>query len=171
VTEAPREAGGEPTQIGPAMPEDLEGCVDVLAELPEFFTPDTHQEVRERWATARSWTACRGREVVGFVLLEQRYPSGAEILYAAVRPAAQRRGIGAALVGAALAAAGEAGVLLVEVKTLDASSGYEPYRATRAFWEGQGFVQVDCIDPLPGWDPGNPSAIYVAALGSTRPAS
>ena len=35
----------------------------------------------------------------------------------------------------------DAGVLLVEVKTLDASSGYELYRAT---------------------------AIYVAALGSTR---
>jgi len=29
-------------------------------------------------------------------------------------------------------------------------------------------VQVDTIDPLPGWQPGNPSAIYVAALGPTR---
>lgn len=38
----------------------------------------------------------------------------------------------------------------MEVKTLDASSGYEPYGATRTFWEGRGFVQIDCIDPLPG---------------------
>jgi ribosomal protein S18 acetylase RimI-like enzyme len=28
-------------------------------------------------------------------------------------------------------------------------------------------LQVDGIDPLPGWDPGNPSAIYVKALTST----
>ena len=42
--------------------------------------------------------------------------------------------------------------------------GYEPYIATRAFWEGKGFVQIDCIDPLPGWQPGNPSAIYVLPL-------
>jgi hypothetical protein len=30
-----------------------------------------------------------------------------------------------------------------------------------------GFVQVDTIDPLPGWNPGNPAAIYVAALEPT----
>jgi hypothetical protein len=63
--------------------------------------------------------------------------------------------------------AGE-GVAVVEVKTLDASSDYEPYVATRAFWERSGFHQIDCIDPLPGWQPGSPSAIYVAALIATR---
>jgi hypothetical protein len=56
---------------------------------------------------------------------------------------------------------------VVEVKTLDRSAGNEPYQATRAFWEGRGFVQVDTIDPLPGWPPGNPAAIYVAALRPT----
>ena len=60
------------------------------------------------------------------------------------------------------------GVEVVEVKTLDASAEYEPYVATRAFWEARGFVQVDCIDPLPDWQPGNPAAIYVAALTSER---
>jgi hypothetical protein len=60
------------------------------------------------------------------------------------------------------------GVRLVEVKTLDRSSGYKPYEATVAFWERCGFVQVDTIDPLPGWQPGNPSAIYIAALAPTR---
>lgn len=52
----------------------------------------------------------------------------------------------------------------IEVKTLDGSSGYEPDIGTRAFWEHMGFVQIDCIDPLPGWQPGNPSAIYVLPL-------
>lgn len=58
---------------------------------------------------------------------------------------------------------------MIEVKTLDASSGYEPYVGTRVLWEAMGFVQIDCIDPLPGWQPGNPSAIFVRALGVTRP--
>jgi hypothetical protein len=57
---------------------------------------------------------------------------------------------------------------VVEVKTLDASAGYEPYVATQAFWERHGFVWIDTIDPLPGWQPGNPAAIYVAALAATR---
>jgi hypothetical protein len=60
------------------------------------------------------------------------------------------------------------GVSVVEAKTLDRSADYRPYEATRAFWERRGFVQVDTIDPLPGWEPGNPAAIYVAALRPTR---
>ena len=44
---------------------------------------------------------------------------------------------------------------VVAVKTLDRSAGYPPYVATRAFWERKGFVYVDTIDPLPGWEPGN----------------
>jgi hypothetical protein len=59
-------------------------------------------------------------------------------------------------------------VSVVEAKTLDRSSGYRPYEATRAFWERNGFIQVDTIDPLPGWPPGNPAAIYVAAVRPTR---
>jgi hypothetical protein len=43
-----------------------------------------------------------------------------------------------------------------------------PYQATRAFWEHTGFVPIDTIDPLSGWQPGNPAAIYVAALRPTR---
>ena len=36
-------------------------------------------------------------------------------------------------------------------------------------WAGnRGVHQIDCIDPLPGWQPGNPSAIYAAALRATR---
>ena len=61
-----------------------------------------------------------------------------------------------------------AGISVVEAKTLDRSSGYRPYEATRAFWERNGFVHVDTIDPLPDWPPGNPAAIYVAALRPTR---
>lgn len=62
----------------------------------------------------------------------------------------------------------DAGVSVVEVKALDRSAGYPPCEATRAFWERRGFVQVDTIDPLPGWEEGNPAAIYVAALRPTR---
>jgi len=60
------------------------------------------------------------------------------------------------------------GISVVEAKTLDRSSGYRPYEATRAFWERNGFVHVDTIDPLPDWPPGHPAAIYVAALRPTR---
>jgi GNAT superfamily N-acetyltransferase len=78
------------------------------------------------------------------------------------------RGHGTTLLGHVLDHLAAAGISVVEVKTLDASSGYLPYEATRAFWERNGFVHVDTIDPLPDWEPGNPAAIYVAALRATR---
>jgi len=60
------------------------------------------------------------------------------------------------------------GVQIVEVKTLDPSAAYAPYDATRAFWLARGFIQLDTIDPLPGWPPGNPAAILAVALAPTR---
>lgn len=154
-------------EIQLATPDDAEACVGILRQLPSFFTENTHDEVRELLANHRAWIAVEDQAVSGFLIVQQRYPRAAEIPFAAVLPERQGSGIGTDLVQHALQYLAEAGVALVEVKTLDASSGYEPYLATRAFWERRGFVQVDCIDPLPGWQPGNPSAIYVAALAVT----
>jgi hypothetical protein len=55
----------------------------------------------------------------------------------------------AALLGHVLDHLTTAGVSVVEAKTLDRSSGYRPIEATRAFWERNGFVHIDTIDPLP----------------------
>ena len=151
-------------EVRPATENDVEACVAVLAALPTHFTPDTHDTLRERWGEWRTWVAVDGGEVVGFTTLDRRYPGSAEIQYTGVLPDRQRGGVGRRLIERVVE---EAGVPVLEVKTLDESAGYEPYVATRAFWEAMGFVQVDCIDPLPGWQPGNPSAIYVRAVRAT----
>ena len=147
-----------------AEPDDVEACVNVLAALPEYFTPDTHDDLRERFDRCTSYVAVDGEEVIGCLMLQPQYDSG-EIYYAGVVPDRQREGIGRRLVDELL---GETDLAVIEVKTLDTSSDYEPYVATRAFWTAMGFVQIDCIDPLPGWQPGNPAGIYVCALRPTR---
>jgi GNAT superfamily N-acetyltransferase len=153
--------------VRPALPSDADGCVGVLALLPEYFTPSTHDAVRHGISHYMTLVADDGGDVVGFIVIERRHVRSAEITYAAVHPARQVQGVGSLLLAAALDELRAAGVAVVEVKTLDATAGYEPYVSTRAFWERRGFVQIDCIDPLPGWDPGNPSAIYVRALAAT----
>lgn len=157
--------------VRPADERDIEDCVRVLEQLPDYFTADTHDSVRSSMPSHRAWVATDGDAdagVVGFVIAERRYPAAAEITFAGVAPERRGQGIGTRLVERAMTELTASGVLVVEVKTLDESAGYEPYVETRAFWEARGFVQIDRIDPLPGWQPGNPSAIYVAALAATR---
>jgi GNAT superfamily N-acetyltransferase len=150
-----------------AHPSDADGCVNVLALLPEYFTASTHDEVRRGISDHMALVADVDGTVVGFILIERRHRRSAEVSYIAVHPAYRNQGIGSLVLAAAVDGLRADGVVLVEAKTLDATAGYKPYVSTRAFWEGRGFVQIDCIDPLPGWDHGNPAAIYVRALAAT----
>jgi ribosomal protein S18 acetylase RimI-like enzyme len=147
-----------------ALPRDAQDCASVLARLPDHFTTNTHVEAMDAVRTGPAWVAIDGREIVGFVAVGRRYTQSAEITFAAVDLGYQGKGVGSTLVKRALEFLARENVYVVEVKTLDESAGYEPYVATRGFWEKHGFVQIDCIVPLPGWDPGSPCAIYVASL-------
>jgi GNAT superfamily N-acetyltransferase len=147
---------------------DADSCVAIAQDLSEYFSADTHSELRASIDRDDAWVAEVSARLVGFLVARVRYPRAAEITHLAVRREAWHHGTGTALLSAALQDLQERGVVVVEVKTLDATAGYGPYAATREFWRRRGFVQIDCIDPLPGWQPGNPSAILVAALRPTR---
>jgi GNAT superfamily N-acetyltransferase len=155
-------------EVRAAGPEDVAGCQAVVRGLPDFFTPDVPDAVAADVARHDSWVVAAGGEVVGFAVVDRRSPAAAELLWAAVAATRRGWGLGTRLVEHVLAELAADGVRLVEVRTLDRSAGYAPYEATLGFWEARGFVQVDRVDPYPGWQPGNPCAIYVAALAPTR---
>lgn len=153
--------------VRPALPTDLTACLDIIRLFPDFFTPDVVDTVDREFSVHDCWVITEAGPVIGFAIVSKRTSLAAEVLWAAVHPAHQQRGYGSSLIGYVLDSLLRHGVHLVEAKTLDRSADYEPYEATNAFWERMGFVQVDSIDPLPGWQPGNPAAIYVAGLRST----
>ena len=142
--------------------------MDIVQGLPEFFTEDVPDKVRAEVGVDRCWVVDAGGPPVGFAIVHTRSPRAAEITWAAIESSRRDGGLGTTLIEHVLDQLAAEGVELVEVKTLDESEPYEPYIATRHFWERRGFVQIDMIDPLPGWQPGNPSAIYVASLAPTR---
>jgi GNAT superfamily N-acetyltransferase len=156
------------SHVRAATTADADVCVAIVQDLPDYFTDDVPAKVRDELTRNVAWVVCAGDVIVGFAIAERRGARAAEITWAAVRHDHQNHGHGRALIDHALRDLAHEGVVVVLVKTLDASANYAPYEATRAFWEHRGFVQVDMIDPLPGWQPGNPSAIYVAALAPTR---
>ena len=147
---------------------DLPAVTAIVRGLPDYFTDDVPGHVERDSAEHPGWVLGDSGEVVAFAITAEKSPGAAEILWMAVHPARRGRGAGTMLLDHVLDHLAATGVSVVEVKTLDRSAVYPPYEATRAFWERSGFIQIDTIDPLPGWPPGNPAAIYVAALRPTR---
>jgi GNAT superfamily N-acetyltransferase len=157
---------------------DAAAVAAIVEGLPDYFTSDVPEkaprdaERHDAWvltsADAGSHADANADAVTGFAVVARKSAGGAEILWIAVAAGRRGHGHGTMLLGHVLDHLAADGVGVVEAKTLDASSGYQPYEATRAFWERNGFVHVDTIDPLPDWQPGNPAAIYVAALRPTR---
>jgi len=147
---------------------DAPAAVAIIRGLPDHFTDDVPAKVEHDAASHDAWVLTESGAVAGFAVAARKSPGGAEILWIAVNAARRGRGHGTVLLSHVLDCLAASGISVVEAKTLDRSSGYRPYEATRAFWEHNGFVQVDTIDPLPGWRPGNPAAIYVAAVRPTR---
>jgi ribosomal protein S18 acetylase RimI-like enzyme len=148
--------------------EDGPAAAAIIRGLPDYFTADVPAKVERDAASHEAWVITDSGTVAGFAIAARKSPGGAEILWIAVDAARRGQGHGTTLLGHVLDHLADAEISVVEAKTLDRSSGYRPYEATRAFWERNGFIHIDTIDPLPGWPPGNPAAIYVAGLRPTR---
>jgi GNAT superfamily N-acetyltransferase len=147
---------------------DVPAVTAIVQGLPEYFTSEVAGQVQRDAGAHDAWVLTGAGEIAGFAVAARRSPGAAEILWIAVDSARRGRGLGTRLLDSMLDDLASTGVSVVVAKTLDRSAGYRPYEATRAFWERRGFVYADTIDPLPGWQPGNPAAIYVAALRPTR---
>ena len=147
-----------------AAGDDVDDCVRIVAGLTDFFSDEEPPAVRRDLGRYDGWVVTDADVVVGFLVIERRSSAVAEIRWAGVAPERRGTGLGSRLLADALGALHELGVEYTTVKTLDRSVPSEAYAATRAFWERHGFVQIDVIDPYPGWRPGNPAAVYVRAL-------
>ena len=147
---------------------DIERCIAIVRELPDYFTEDVPAKVESDLSAHSGWVAVETERVVAFAVVDRRSTGAAEILWIAVADAERGQGVGSVLLDQLITELAAEGVQLLEVKTLDSSADYQPYAVTNAFYERRGFIQIDTIDPLPGWPPGNPAAIYVAALSPSR---
>jgi GNAT superfamily N-acetyltransferase len=147
-----------------AVTADAIRCRSITAGLTDHFSSEDADKIAADLTDHESWIVARDDVVVGFGVVDRRSDRVAEILWLAIEARSRRRGLGTTLLDAIATELAATGVRTVEVKTLDASAGYPPYEGTRRFWESHGFVQVDTVDPMPGWRPGNPAAGYVTTL-------
>ena len=146
---------------------------EILEELPEWFGIDrfTHEYV-EAAAKFPNYVAVAGDavgpdggtipadDVLGVLLLDQRYPTSAEVHLLAVRRKHHRAGVGRTLMTRVEDDLRAQGVRLLSVKTFGASS--DPgFDQTRAFYSACGFHPVEEFPDL--WA-GDPCLLMVKAL-------
>ena len=146
--------------------EHVEACLTIARELGQYFTEEAVATMNNDIRSYPTYVAVNFDKVQGFATIQCRNDYAAEILWMAVNPENKRRGIGSALVDRIIDDLRHQGIRLLEVKTLSGDVDYPPYEATRRFYEKMGFIHLETIDPYPGWEPGNPCAIYVKALSA-----
>jgi ribosomal protein S18 acetylase RimI-like enzyme len=145
-----------------ARPEDGPAIAELVTALPQWFTPDV---VETAPADAARQCAQVAVDAVGAVVgaVVWKLDGGqAEIEWLMVAPGLHRHGLGRRMVTDLAARLRVTGVARLTVATLAATTDYEPYARTRAFYEALGFVLAR-VEPA-GWPDGTDKATYVLAL-------
>jgi GNAT superfamily N-acetyltransferase len=142
----------------------IDACLNIVKQLPQYFTPKAIATMTSELRDHTLYLAIDSDEVLGFISYFNKTELAAELSWLAVKPAHQHQGIGSALVEYMVKNLKSQRIKLLEAKTLAEDADFSPYEITRKFYEKLGFIHLETIDPYPGWDPGNPCAIYVLIL-------
>jgi len=147
----------------PALARSL--LENLTARLRQWFgQPDSNRHYAEQAERLEAWVARAGGEPLGLLLLKRHGPASAEIYWLGVDPDRHRRGIGRALVESVERRLRDDGVKFLFVMTLHPDVDYEPYRRTRAFYEGLGFELALSVGHGPIGPSADPLAYYLKAL-------
>jgi ribosomal protein S18 acetylase RimI-like enzyme len=140
-------------------------CIPILRMLPDWFgIEEAILEYGKDVEHLPSFLARSEDQVIGFLSLKHHFPASAEIYVMAVRPDAQRGGIGRALVAAAETYARGLGVEYMQVKTLGPSRPSAEYAQTRAFYEAMGYRPLEEFKKI--WDENNPCLVMIKKLSA-----
>lgn len=148
-----------------ATPQDKAGMIALVASLPEWFTPDDLETVREVIGPPGVVAVDKADTIVGLLVWEQRSDEW-EICWIAVARRLHRRGLGRRMLARVVERAVAAGVERIRVQTVADTTDCEPYVPTRAFYVDNGFTLVS-IEPN-GWPDGMDKAVYVRHLRTPK---
>lgn len=141
-----------------------DACLDLARNLEYGFNEAGLEAMADDLPEQFQFVARESGELLGFASVRERGPQVSELAWVAVRTDRQGEGVGSRLLREVYADRASEGVRLLTVKTLAATVDDDHYAGVRAFYEREGFLHVETIDPYPGWEPGNPCAIYVRPL-------
>lgn len=145
-------------EIRKATKKDYSTCIQIAQDLPEWFGEKELLEISKNIEIMPTFVIDK-HGVIAFACIEDKSDKVIEIKHFAVKKNHQNEGLGTRLL--TFVESQYPKRELIVVKTLDESVDYKPYERTRAFYEKNGFIKIDVIDPYPEWTPGNSCAIYI----------
>jgi catechol 2,3-dioxygenase-like lactoylglutathione lyase family enzyme/GNAT superfamily N-acetyltransferase len=141
-------------------------CERILRSLPDWFGIESSIVDYVRAVEGMPmWVGEVAGETVGFVALELKNDSVAEVHVMGVQLEHHGHGVGTALLDAAYAYLAERGFEFLVVKTLGPSHKDEGYARTRRFYLARGFRPIEEFQGV--WAPGNPCLVMVQAVSPT----
>jgi ribosomal protein S18 acetylase RimI-like enzyme len=150
--------------VRPLVPNDVEGCLRVIASLPRFFgaADAGGGHAPEDLRTDGGLVAVSpGGEVIGFITWRRHLDGAAEISWMAVHSSLRGRGVGTAMLrrleSLLIAARYHSLSLLTSAKS-------HTYQPTRAFWEARGFTPILTLDNL--WET-DVAVVYTKTISRT----
>lgn len=153
-----------PPTIVPGQDRHHPEILAIADALPEYFTAEAVSTIRADLRSHPLYIALIVGKVAAFAVIDRRDDPVAELLWLAVAPMHQGKGLGNMLVERIVAELRSAGAALLLVKTLDDAAGYPPYQRTMRFYRRAGFLHCLTLDPFPGWEPGNPCALLAKVV-------
>ena len=148
--------------IGPAISRESE-CEAVLRTLPKWFGIEPALLMYSRDSGLMpTFALVESDAMVGFLTLQEHFPTSWEIHCVAIKADARGQGHGSRLLAHAESWLACKGVRYLQVKTVAGTSASLAYAQTRKFYERRGFIPLEIFPTL--WDARNPALQCIKAL-------
>ena len=138
-------------------------CEKILRALPDWFGIEESLLQYVKDANVMPTMLVKvDNVVVGFITINKHFPDSAEIHCMGILPQYHRKGIGKLLIKELQNHLKDAGVKILQVKTVSKERECSAYAKTRAFYRSVGFTPLEVFPTL--WDKENPCLILVKQI-------
>ncbi len=122
--------------------EDRGQIMEIIKTLPKYFLPGYWPEIENDIRNQLNISAYSDNDIVGFINYKIHSLNLAEILWMAVSPNIQSKGIGSILMDKFLKQIKDKKIKVIELATIASTDNFELYKGTRHFYEKYGFKEI-----------------------------
>lgn len=122
--------------------EDRGQIMEIIKTLPKYFLPEYWPEIEDDIKNQLNISAYSDNDIIGFINYKIHSPNSAEILWMAVSPNIQSKGLGSILMNEFLKQMKDKKIKAIELSTIASTDNFELYKDTRRFYEKYGFKEI-----------------------------